>query len=101
MLKYTPIANDLSLSEFGYDLPDDKIARYPLPQRDSSKLLVWKSGKIQDGLYAELANYLKKPSLLVFNDSRVIEARILFQKTSGGQIEIFCLEPDLSYKSIT
>jgi S-adenosylmethionine:tRNA ribosyltransferase-isomerase len=100
MHESTPIPNDLYLSEFGYDLPNDKIARYPLEQRDSSKLLVWKSGKIEDGLYVELADYLQKPSLLVFNNSRVIEARILFQKPSGGQIEIFCLEPDQSYKSI-
>jgi S-adenosylmethionine:tRNA ribosyltransferase-isomerase len=100
MTESTPIPNDLYLSEFGYDLPDDKIARYPLEQRDSSKLLVWESGKIEDGLYAELADYLPKPSLLVFNNSRVIEARILFQKPSGGQIEIFCIEPDQSFKSI-
>jgi S-adenosylmethionine:tRNA ribosyltransferase-isomerase len=100
MPESTLFPNDLSLSEFGYDLPNDKIARYPLEQRDCSKLLVWKSGKIEDGLFFELADYLQKPSLLVFNNSRVIEARILFQKPSGGQIEIFCLEPDLSYISI-
>jgi S-adenosylmethionine:tRNA ribosyltransferase-isomerase len=100
MPESTPIPNDLYLSEFGYDLPDDKIARYPLEQRDSSKLLIWKRGKIEDGLYAGLADYLQKPSLLVFNNSRVIEARIVFQKPSGGQIEIFCLEPDQLFKSI-
>jgi S-adenosylmethionine:tRNA ribosyltransferase-isomerase len=100
MTESRPIPGNLSLSEFGYDLSDEKIARYPLDQRDNSKLLVWRGGRIEDGLYSELAEYLRKPSLLVFNNSLVIEARILFKKPSGGQIEIFCLEPHHSYKSI-
>jgi len=83
----------LSLSDFGYDLPDEKIARYPLELRDGSKLLVWNAGCTEEGLYAGLTAFLPSPSLLVFNNSRVVEARILFQKPSGGQIEIFCLEP--------
>jgi len=97
MSKTTPFPADLSMSAFGYDLPDEKIARYPLSQRDASKLLVWKSGRIEEGYYAGLAAFLPAPALLVFNNSRVIEARILFQKLSGGQIEIFCLEPHSSY----
>src|SRR5450755_3580328 len=91
----------LSLSDFGYDLPDEKIARYPLELRDGSKLLVWKAGCTEEGLYAGLTAFLPSPSLLVFNNSRVVEARILFQKPSGGQIEIFCLESHASYKNIT
>jgi S-adenosylmethionine:tRNA ribosyltransferase-isomerase len=92
--------NDLSLSAFGYDLPDEKIARFPLEQRDNSKLLVWKDGRIEDSVYSKLPELLPVSSLLVFNNSRVVEARILFQKPSGGQVEIFCLEPHISYKSI-
>lgn len=84
-----------------YHLPDEKIARYPLEQRDASKLLVWKAGKMEDATYKDLPGFLPVPSLLVFNNSRVLEARILFQKPSGGQIEIFCLEPNTSYKNIT
>jgi S-adenosylmethionine:tRNA ribosyltransferase-isomerase len=91
---------DLSISDFGYDLPDEKIARYPLEQRDGSKLLVWKAGRIEEGHYAGLAGFLPSPSLLVFNNSRVVEARIIFNKPSGGQIEIFCLEPHDSYSNI-
>jgi S-adenosylmethionine:tRNA ribosyltransferase-isomerase len=96
----TSFPDGLSLSDFGYDLPDKKIARYPLEQRDNSKLLVWKAGIIEDGIYSKLPEFLPYSSLLVFNNSRVLEARILFQKPSGGQIEIFCLEPHESYKGI-
>ena len=81
--------DDLYMSSFGYDLPEEKIARFPLDQRDASKLLVWQSGKISEGQFAGIGNFLPKPSLLVFNNSRVVEARILFQKPTGGQIEIF------------
>jgi S-adenosylmethionine:tRNA ribosyltransferase-isomerase len=91
---------ELSIDDFGYDLPEEKIARYPLEQRDQSRLLVWEAGKLKEGLYSGLAGFLPARSLLVFNNSRVLEARILFQKKSGGQIEIFCLEPHVSYQSI-
>jgi S-adenosylmethionine:tRNA ribosyltransferase-isomerase len=84
---------ELLISDYGYDLPDDRIARYPLAEREQSRLLVWKEGKISEDIYAGLGNHLPDLSLLVFNNSRVIEARILFLKESGGQIEIFCLEP--------
>jgi S-adenosylmethionine:tRNA ribosyltransferase-isomerase len=93
--------DSFSMSDFVYHLPDEKIARYPLEYRDASKLLVWKAGKIVDTLYKDLPGFLPASSLLVFNNSRVLEARILFQKPSGGLIEIFCLEPHTSYKSIT
>ena len=96
-MAYSTPFPDLSLSDFGYDLPEDRIARYPLEKRDSSKLLVWKTGCIEEGLYSDLPLFLPSPSLLVFNNSRVVEARILFQKPSGGQIEIFCLGPHSTY----
>ena len=96
-MAYSTPFPDLSLSDFGYDLPEDRIARYPLEKRDSSKLLVWKAASIEEGLYSDLPLFLPSPSLLVFNNSRVVEARILFQKPSGGQIEIFCLGPHSTY----
>ena len=89
------------LSDFDYVLPDEKIARYPLERRDESRLLVWRKGNIEDSRYLHLADYLPSTSLLVLNNSRVVEARILFQKPSGGQIEIFCLEPGGNYSSIS
>src|SRR5450631_4671621 len=90
----------VSMTDFDYPLPDEKIARYPLEQRDASKLLVFNKGQIAESRYADIAKFLPKPGLLVFNNSRVLEARILFVKPSGGQIEIFCLEPHESYKTI-
>lgn len=101
MSRITPFPEALSMDSFGYDLPDEKIARYPLEERDRSKLLVWRAGHMEEGSYAGLAGFLPAPSLLVFNNSRVVEARILFQKKSGGQIEIFCLEPHASLESIS
>ncbi len=95
-----PFPEHLQLSEFDYALPEEKIARYPLAERDQSKLLVWRQGVIQDSHFPELANFLPSPALLVFNNSRVVEARILFQKPSGGQIEIFCLEPPADQPNI-
>src|SRR5437763_7120143 len=93
MTKFSAFPGDLYMSDFGYHLPEEKIARFPLDQRDASKLLVWKSGNILESSFAGIGTFLPSPSLLVFNNSRVVEARILFQKPTGGQIEIFCLEP--------
>jgi len=91
---------NLRLETFGYELPDEKIARYPLPQRDQSKLLIYRDGKISESVYAALPEILPQHGLLVFNNSRVVEARILFRKPSGGQIEIFCLEPHHEYAPV-
>jgi S-adenosylmethionine:tRNA ribosyltransferase-isomerase len=85
---------NLSMSAFQYDLPDEKIARYPLQNRDESKLLVWEAGTIRETRYLHICEYLPPDSLLVFNNSKVIAARLLFSKPSGAVIEIFCLEPD-------
>jgi S-adenosylmethionine:tRNA ribosyltransferase-isomerase len=92
---------DLSISAFTYDLPEDRIAKFPLQERDASKLLVYHNGKITQDIYKNLDHYLPSHSLLVFNDSKVIEARLLFQKSTGGMIEIFCLEPHGQYADIT
>ncbi len=92
---------NLSINDFTYDLPDDRIAKYPLPDRDASKLLVYEQGKITEDVYKNLDLHLPSHSLLVFNDTKVIEARLLFKKPTGGIIEIFCLEPHEQYADIT
>lgn len=85
--------SQLQINDFTYDLPDERIARYPLNERDLSKLLIYKDGHIQTDVYRNLPQHLPKNTLLVFNNTKVIEARILFQKSTGSTIEIFCLEP--------
>lgn len=83
----------LSINDFTYDLPEEKIAKYPLVERDQSKLLIYKEGKIEENIYKNIADHLPPNSLLIFNNTKVIPARILFKKATGGIIEIFCLEP--------
>jgi len=84
---------NLRVQALDYALPDNRIARYPLPQRDQSKLLVWRNGKISDSEFGLLANFLPAKSLLIFNNTKVIRARLMFRKQTGAQIEIFCLDP--------
>lgn len=84
---------NLSISDFDYFLPEEKIAVYPLAQRDQSKLLIYKNGNISEDIYRNISDHLPEKSFLVFNDTKVIKARILFEKRTGATIEIFCLEP--------
>ncbi len=84
---------NISILDYTYDLPDHRIALHPLAERDASKLLVFKDGNIEQDVYKNIHDYLPAGSLLVFNDTKVIKARVRFQKPSGGVIEIFCLEP--------
>ena len=91
----------LSIKDFTYLLPEERIAKYPLAERDASKLLIYKEGTITENIYKNIADHLPKESLLVFNDTKVVEARLLFQKSTGGVIEIFCLEPHEQYPDIT
>lgn len=84
---------DISILDYTYALPENRIAAFPLPERDESKLLIYQNGIIHEDKYKNIAQYLPGKSLLVFNNTRVIQARILFQKSTGGVIEIFCLEP--------
>ncbi|MBA2250119.1 MAG: S-adenosylmethionine:tRNA ribosyltransferase-isomerase [Chitinophagaceae bacterium] len=86
---------EIDINDFTYKLPGEKIAAYPLPERDQSKLLIFNDGKIQEDIYKNIALHIPANSMLVFNDTRVIPARILFMKSSGGVIEVFCLEPYL------
>ncbi len=82
-----PIAN------YTYSLPDEKIARFPLDERDASKLLLYRSGAISEANFVNLVEHLPISSLLVFNNTKVIHARLIFRKESGARIEVFCLEP--------
>lgn len=91
----------LSIDDFFYDLPEEKIAKYPLIERDASKLLVYNNGIIKESTYKRLVEELPANSLLVFNNTKVVEARILFNKNNGSPIEIFCLEPANNYADIT
>ena len=91
----------LSISEFTYDLPEEKIARYPLVKRDSSKLLIYKDRTLEETLYENIDRFLPPDSLLIVNNTKVIEARLLFQKPTGALIEIFCLEPYMQKGDIT
>ncbi|BDQ13411.1 S-adenosylmethionine:tRNA ribosyltransferase-isomerase [Sediminibacterium sp. TEGAF015] len=91
----------LHIEDFNYDLPNEKIAKYPLKQRDQSKLLIYGGTEIRESIYANIAEELPQGSLLVFNDTKVVEARLLFQKPTGGLIELFCLEPADHYADIT
>jgi S-adenosylmethionine:tRNA ribosyltransferase-isomerase len=84
---------NISIHDFNYTLPDEKIALFPLEERDASRLLIYKDGNIQEDRYKNIANYLPPQSMLVFNNTRVINARLRFQKAGGAKIEIFCLEP--------
>ncbi|MFC0771912.1 S-adenosylmethionine:tRNA ribosyltransferase-isomerase [Terrimonas alba] len=92
---------DIAIADFTYSLPGDRIASYPLQKRDSSKLLVYRNGDIQDDIYENIASHIPTGSLLIFNNTKVVEARLLFQKPTGGVIEIFCLEPHEQYADIT
>lgn len=83
----------ISIQDYTYQLPEDKIALHPLAQRDASKLLVYKQGTITENTFANIARLLPEQTLLVFNNTRVINARIRFKKTTGAAIEVFCLEP--------
>ncbi|MCX6223024.1 MAG: S-adenosylmethionine:tRNA ribosyltransferase-isomerase [Bacteroidia bacterium] len=86
-----------SISDFNYLLPESSVAKYPLLQRDESKLLVWRRGQITDHVFTDLPSLLPEGSMLVFNNTRVIRARLHFVKSTGAAIEVFCLEPTTPY----
>ena len=96
----------IKIEDYHYDLPDSRIAKYPLPERDSSKLLRYRGGVVDEHIFKELPGLLPEGSLMVFNDTKVVPARLHFQRESGARIEIFCLEPsdpceyNLSFASV-
>ncbi|SUE34199.1 S-adenosylmethionine:tRNA ribosyltransferase-isomerase [Rikenella microfusus] len=83
----------IDISEFDYPLPDERIARFPLEDRAASKLLLYRNGTVGEDVFRNVADYLPAGALVVFNDTKVIRARLLFHKATGARIEIFCLEP--------
>lgn len=85
---------NIYINDYDYDLPEDRIAQYPVKERDKSRLLLFDGNTISSDTFTNIDRYLPEGSLLVFNNTRVIRARLLFQKKSGAQIEIFCLEPN-------
>lgn len=84
---------NINISEYDYPLPDERIAKYPLTERDASKLLVLKDNKIGEDHFRNIGDYLPEKSVLVFNETKVVRARLQFVKDSGAAIEVFCLEP--------
>ncbi|MDR0680665.1 MAG: S-adenosylmethionine:tRNA ribosyltransferase-isomerase [Dysgonamonadaceae bacterium] len=85
---------NINVEEFNYELPDDRIAKFPLPQRDQSKLLIYKNREITESVFNHIDTFIPENSLFVFNNTKVIQARMIFHKATGAIIEIFCLEPE-------
>lgn len=85
---------EIKITDYDYNLPDERIAKYPLAERDASKLLRYKDGKIDEFVFRDIAGLLPDDAMMVFNDTKVVPARLHFMKPTGAHIEIFCLEPD-------
>ena len=83
----------LRMEEFDYPLPDERIAKFPLAHRDESKLLLYKAGTVSEAQFKQIGQFLPDNALVVFNNTRVIQARLVFYKETGARIEVFCLEP--------
>jgi S-adenosylmethionine:tRNA ribosyltransferase-isomerase len=85
---------NIKLTDFHYDLPTSKIAQFPLEERDKAKLLIYSKGQLMDAHFYNISEYLPKAAYLIFNDTKVIHARLLFKKVGGATIEIFLLNPE-------
>ena len=85
--------NPLNIDDFDYELPDERIAKFPLAERDHSKLLVWRNGTIAERNFYNLPEELPEGAMLVFNNTKVFRARLIMHKPSGARLEVFCLEP--------
>ena len=85
---------NIEIAEYDYPLPDERIAKYPLAKRDSSKLLIYNKGAVSEDTFSALPQYVPSGALMIFNNTKVIQARLRFSKVTGAQIEIFCLEPE-------
>lgn len=83
----------IHIADYVYDLPDERIAKYPKPQRDTSKLLLYRDGEVGEDVFYNLPDYLPEGALVVMNNTKVIRARLHFHKATGALIEVFCLEP--------
>ena len=83
----------INTAEFAYPLEDARIAKYPLPERDASKLLRYQGGVVDEFRFRDLPGLLPADAMLVFNDTKVVPARLFFRRDTGAHIEVFCLEP--------
>lgn len=92
---------EIHIEDYNYDLPDERIAKYPLSRRDESKLLCYSDGFPQEYRFRDIASLFPEDSLMVFNDTKVVPARLHFQRPTGAHIEIFCLEPVLPNEYVT
>ncbi len=92
---------DFNIEDYNYQLPEERIVRHPLKEREKSKLLLWKKGNISHHIFEQSPLHIPSNSLLVFNDTKVIAARLLFQKPTGAKIEIFLLHPELPSRDIS
>ncbi|HTG55504.1 MAG TPA: S-adenosylmethionine:tRNA ribosyltransferase-isomerase, partial [Niabella sp.] len=91
----------LSIKDFTYELPEEKIAFHPLHNRDDARLLILKNEEIQTDIYRNIASHIPEETLMIFNNTKVVEARLLFRKDTGSVIEVFCLQPHEIYADIT
>lgn len=87
------ISSDINIEDYNYNLAEEKIAAFPVDKRDESKLLIWENKLIKEDTFKNIIHYLPSDSLMIFNNTKVIQARMNFHKESGAAIEIFCLEP--------
>ena len=92
---------EIRIEDYNYDLPDERIAKYPLSERDASKLLLYKGETPCEQRFSEIAEFLPEGSVMVFNDTKVVPARLHFQRETGAHIEIFCLEPVMPEEYVT
>ncbi len=83
----------ININDYDYPLPDERIAKFPLSERDSSKLLIYRGGEINEKHFSDIGEELPEGSLLVFNNTKVVRARLVMHKPSGARVEVFCLEP--------
>ncbi|HPS64185.1 MAG TPA: S-adenosylmethionine:tRNA ribosyltransferase-isomerase, partial [Ignavibacteria bacterium] len=83
----------IKIEDYNYELPAEQIAQYPLEKRDESKILIYKNREISEDIFRNIADYIQPESLMVFNNTKVIKARIFFYKSTGAEIEILLLEP--------
>ena len=86
-------AKQIQIKDYNYPLPDERIAKYPKAERDTSKLLIYRKGDILEDEFKHLPQHLPANALMIFNNTKVIQARLHFRKATGALIEIFCLEP--------
>lgn len=92
---------EIKIEDYNYPLPDERIAKYPLSERDASKLLIYKKGNVTKDCFRNIAMQIPEGSVMVFNDTKVVPARLHFQRESGAHIEIFCLEPVFPEEYVT